>query len=307
MNATTLPAIASPPAPASHADEIRALFVEVQEDFARWSPGYNMHFGYWAPGMSPFDREAMLERMNVAAIAALRLPPASPAKVVDLGCGAGATARTLARLFPRAEVTGITLVHEQIELGARLNRQAKLARRIGFVLSDFADTWTGSASQDGAIAIESLCYAPGPDKLAALREAARLLRPGARLAVVDGFLVRGEPRGLIGWIYRRWCASWAITELARLDAFREALGRAGFVDVQVRDLFWHVAPSAAHVPFVALDHTVRALWRGRGRVSPWRWRHIAASWLSIALGLAPWTFRYCLVTARKGEARKAAA
>ena len=167
------------------------------------------------------------------------------------------------------------------------------------MLSDFTETWTGSASQDAAVAIESFCYAAGADKAAAVREAARLLKPGGRLAVVDGFLVAGEPRGPLGWIYRRWRDSWAIPELARLEEFKGALARAGFVDVQVRNLFWRIAPSAAHIPFVASSHMARALWQGRGRLSPWRWRHIAASWLSIALGLAPWSFRYCLVTARK--------
>jgi hypothetical protein len=196
-------------------------------------------------------------------------------------------------------VTGVTIVHEQIELGVKLNRKAGLARRIGFVLSDFTDTWTGTASQDGAIAIESFCYAAGADKAAAAREAARLLRPGARLAVVDGFLVGGEPRGLIGWIYRRWRECWAIPELARLADFTRALERAGFGEVETRDLFWHIAPSAAHIPVVALTHMLRELWASRGRLTRWRWRHIAASWLSIALGLAPWRFKYCLVTARK--------
>ena len=300
---TTLPHVLvgpDPPAPARpDPDAIRAFFVAAQDDFARWSPGYNMHFGYWAPGVNPLDREAMLERLSIEAIARLQLPPAHPVKVIDLGCGAGATARTLARLFPRAEVTGVTLVHEQIALGVKLNRSAGLARRIGFVLSDFTETWTGSGSQDAAIAIESFCYAPGVDKAAALCEASRLLKRGARLAVVDGFLAGGEPRGALGWIYRRWCASWAVAELARLEDFKAALTRAGFVDVEVRNLFWHIAPSVAHIPFVAAAHMARALWTGRGRLSPWRWRHIAASWLSIALGLAPWSFRYCLVTARK--------
>jgi SAM-dependent methyltransferase len=284
---------------APNADAIRALFVEAQEDFSRWSTDYNMHFGYLAPGMNLLDREAMLERLNVEVASRLHLPPASPVKVIDLGCGAGATARTIARLFPRAEVTGVTLVHEQIGLAVKLNRRAGLARRIGFVLSDFTETWTGSGSQDAAVAIESFCYAPGEDKASAVCEAARLLRPGSRIAIVDGFIFGGEPRGLTGWIYRRWCECWAIPELARIDAFKAALARAGFVDIEVRNLFWHVAPSAAHVPFVAFTHTIRALWEGRGRLSPWRWRHIAASWLSMALGLAPWSFRYCLVTARK--------
>ena len=286
-------------APAPDHDAIRAYFAQTQDDYGRWSRDWNMHFGYWSRGMNPFDREAMLERMNVEASDALALDPAAPAKVVDLGCGTGATARSIARRYKRVEVTGVTLVHEQIQLGARLNREAGLARRIGFVLSDFAGTWLGDASQDGGVAIESFCYAPGPGKYAALCEAARILKPGARLVVVDGFLARGTPRGVLGWIYRRWCAGWSIPELATLDEFTRAMRAAGFGDIEVRDIFRNVAVSAAHIPWVAFTHTVRELWIHRGRLSAWRWRHIAASWLSVLLGLSKGTFRYCIVTARK--------
>jgi cyclopropane fatty-acyl-phospholipid synthase-like methyltransferase len=280
-------------------DAIRAYYVAAQEDYRRWSPGYNMHFGYWAWGLNPFNREAMLERMNEEALAGLALPEDKPSRVVDIGCGAGATSRAIARKYRRAEVTGVTLVHEQIMLGCRLNRQAGLARRIGYLLSDFSETWLGAGSQDAAIAIESLCYAAGPGKAAAIREAARMLAPGGRLVVVDGFLVKGSPTGLLGWIYRRWCDSWAIGELAQLAEFKRELAAAGFVDIEVRDLSARIAPSAAHIPWVATSHMVRELWIGRGRLSPWRWRHIAASWLSIPLGLALGSFRYCKVTARK--------
>src|SRR5690348_4056499 len=128
MNTSVLIAARDPPpAPRNpDAEAIRALFVETLEDYRNWSTGYNMHFGYWAPGDNPLDREAMLERLSIEAIASLRLPPASPVKVMDLGCGVGATSRTLARLFPRAEVTGVTMIHEQIEMGVKLNRKAGL-------------------------------------------------------------------------------------------------------------------------------------------------------------------------------------
>ena len=287
--------------PPAGSDAVRALFREAQEDFRRWSPGYNMHFGWWKRGMSVFDREPMLEHMNEEVAAALELPAYAPAKAIDLGCGAAATARTVARRHPRCEVVAVTIVPEQIGLGVRLNREAGVARRIAFMLADFADTWAGTASHDAAYAIESFCYARGADKAPAVREAARLLKPGGRLVVVDGFLVGGPPTGILGWIYRHWCASWAIEELGQLEEFKAALWDAGFEQVEVRDLFREVAPSAAHIPVVATLHTVRALWEGRGRLSAWRWKHIAASWLSIALGLARGTFSYAMVTARKSR------
>ena len=280
-------------------EAIRAHYVQTLEDYGRWSRGYNMHFGHWKRGMNPFDREAMLEAANSEVIATLNLPAAATCRVVDFGCGAGATARALARRYPRAEITGVTLVHEQIMLACKLNRQAGLARRIGFVLADFTDTWFGAASQDGALAIESFCYAPGSDKASVLREAARVLKPGAHLTVVDGFLLAKEPGGLIGWIARRLRDGWAIAEFAVLGDFTRAMQAEGFEEIEVRDLSWRIALCVAHVPWVATTHMLRELWRHRGRLPALEWKHIASSWLAIFLGLARGTFRYCMVSGKK--------
>jgi len=288
-----------PMAEGTDVNAVRALFREAQDDFGRWSANYNMHFGYWMRGMSVIDREPMLEKMNEVVADALELPAYAPARAMDLGCGAGATARAVARRHPRCEVTAVTIVREQIELGRKLNRAAGVDRRIAFMLSDFTSTWTGPGTQDAVYAVESFCYAPGAGKAAAVREAARLLKAGGRLVVVDGFLEGAPPRGALGWIYRKWCASWAIAELAQREEFRAALWDAGFEGIEERDLFLQVAPSAAHIPVVATVHTARALWKGRGRLSAWRWKHIAASWLSMALGLARGTFGYRIFTARK--------
>jgi len=306
MNAIThANARAGPAVPhrAPDPDAIRALYAETQADFFAWSSGGNMHFGYWERGMSPLAREAMLERLNQRAIGELRLESlAVPTPhVADLGCGAGATARAIARRPERPIVIAVTLVRESIALAQRLDRAAGLSLRIAYALCDLAETWMASATMDAAVAIESFCYAPGEDKSAAVREAARLLKPGARLVVVDGFLAREPPRGALGWIYRRWCECWAVPQLANLAAFERALRANGFEEVEVTDLFWHAAPSALHIPWVAMRHTVRELWKSRGHISTWRWRHIAASWLSLALGIARGRFRYCMVTATRAR------
>ena len=297
-HATAVPRAAAQ-APAPDHDAIRALYRQTQLDFGAWSRGYNMHVGYFECGMNPLRREPMLERMNEVAIDALGLERHAHVRIVDLGCGAGATARAAARRHPWATGIGVTLVRESIALAMKLDREAGLSRHIAYALTDLANAWMASQTMDGALAIESFCYAPGSDKAAAAREAARLLRPGARLVVVDGFIAGDEPAGLFGRIYRRWCECWAVPQLARLDDFVRALEGAGFERVEVRDLFWRAAPSAAHIPWVAAWHTLREIWRGRGRISAWRRRHIEASWLSILLGLARGRFRYCLVTATR--------
>jgi SAM-dependent methyltransferase len=275
-------------------------FTEVAHDYRAWSPAYNMHFGYWRAGLNPFRREPMLEAMNQLVGDALRLDAAAPACgtcVVDLGCGAGATARALLRRWPRLHAVTVTNVPVQNRIARALDAGAGVADRAAHLEADFTRTGLPAAQADGAWAVESACYAPGLDKRAFCQEAARLLQPGARLAVIDGFLLRERPGRIAGWLHRLWADSWAVPTLARRDDFLAALRAAGFEQVQFRSLRWRIAPSALHVPFLATRFALAALWQVRGRLTPWRRKHIVASYCALALGLFWRDFDYGLVTA----------
>ncbi len=279
-------------------------FTEVAADYSAWSPSYNMHFGYWRPGLNPLRREGMLVEMNRVIGRALQLDSAPAAAtqrrcVLDLGCGAGATARTLVGDDPSLYAITVTNVAVQNRIAARLDAAAGVADRMAHIEADYTRTGLPAAQADGAWAVESACYAGGTDKADFIREAARLLKPGARLAVVDGFLLRRTPGRMAGRLHRLWADSWAVPTLAVRDDFIAALRAHGFDDIEVKSLRWRVAPSALHIPVLATRFTLAELWKARGKLGPWRRKHIVASYCALALGMFWRDFDYCMVTATR--------
>lgn len=179
-------------ATASTTDSFQRYYEEAGPDYATWSPNFNMHFGFFRRGMNPLNREAMLEQMNCEVLERLQLANqssvyASP-RVLDMGCGLGATLRSFARQLPSADLTGITLVPWQLEQGRQLNHACPGGQSIKLMLGNYEHTALPSESFDAVYAIESSCYARGANKSAFLREAHRLLRPGGQIVIADGFL-----------------------------------------------------------------------------------------------------------------------
>jgi SAM-dependent methyltransferase len=250
--------------------------------------------------MNPFHLEPMLEQMNREILARLHLQPQQSADILDMGCGVAATLRSLAHQLPAACLTGITLVPWQIERGAELNNASPNAARIHLVLGDYEHTPFPSASFDAAYALESSCYAHAPNKSAFLAEAHRLLRPGGRLAVADGFLLHPPAnRGLQHAIYRRLCDCWVIETLGEINPFTLELERLGFHNIQVEQLQYRVAPSVFHVPWVTLKFLVANVLFGSRKMTRARWNNILAPILLpfVSHPIGPMT--YCLITATK--------
>ena len=82
------------PAAATHVPpqiSLERYYREAGPDYAAWSRGFNMHFGYYRAGMNPLNREAMLEQMNREVLVRLHLDGIAAPHLLDLGCGLGAT------------------------------------------------------------------------------------------------------------------------------------------------------------------------------------------------------------------------
>jgi ubiquinone/menaquinone biosynthesis C-methylase UbiE len=284
-------------ATAEAANDFQRYYEEAGPDYAAWSPQFNMHFGFFRRGMNPFRREAMLEQMNCEALRRLQLRTESP-RILDMGCGLAATLRSIARRLPSARLHGITLVPWQLQQGRLLNQSARQAR-IALALGDYQHTAYAAASFDAVYAIESSCYATGRNKSKFLNEAHRILRPGGRIVVADGFLSPGKLRGPQQQIFRKLCDCWAIDTLGEIEPFTRELERIGFRDIAVERLQARVTPSVLHVPWVTLRFLVTTVLFGRRKMTRARWNNILAPLLMPFVGHPLGPMAYYLVSATR--------
>jgi SAM-dependent methyltransferase len=275
-------------------------YSEAGPDYAAWSREFNMHFGFYRIGANPLHRESMLEQMNAEVLARLQLDGIAEPRLLDLGCGLGASLRSFARRLPHARLLGITKVPWQVKQARALNDADGCSDRVRVMESDYEATNLPHAAFDGVYALESSCHAHGADKAALLREARNLLRPGGHLVVADGFLAGGSFAGSFQRrVYRKLCECWVIEELAELQLFTARLEQLGFIDIVVERLQMRVAPSVAHVPWVTLKFLLTNVIFGNRKMTRARWNNVLAPVL-LPLVSAPFgPMTYCVITATK--------
>ena len=276
-------------------EKMLTYYQESGPDYRTWSKAFNMHFGFYQWPGSPFRREAMLRNMNTEVLNRLLPNPGAQVTVADLGCGVGATLRQAAVQYPNAQLYGVTIVPSQARQGRTLTDE----KRISLLMEDFTDTSFPDNSLDGVYAIESSCYASGPAKADLLREIYRILKPGGRFVIADGFLRHQRPlTGLAGWAYRRLCQSWVLGELACLPDLLAHASVQGFSNLQAEDISWRVAPSVAHVPGTVAQFLFKQALTPT-LMTQARWDNLKGPLLTMILGLHQQHFGYFLVSGTK--------
>jgi MPBQ/MSBQ methyltransferase len=273
------------------------FYEEAGSDYEHWSSGLNMHLGFYRWGSNPFNREAMLEQLNLEVADRLKIHPDDHLLLFDLGCGMGAVSRTIARKYPNAIIKGVTLAPSQVSIAGDVNAKLGLGNRIEIINDDYTALPFGDGLADGAWAVESACYASGPDKADLVREKARLLKPGGRFVVADCFVIDPEKHFNLFFkkCYLTACDAWAVTELPMLELFVGAMQKYGFTDIIIEDISWRIAPSLAHAPFAVLTFVLKKILTGK-KLNKQSRGNLKASLLAIVLGLNRSKIRYCLVS-----------
>ena len=124
---------------------------------------------YRTPDMSG-QRDATLQRLNLKA----------GERVLDVGCGPGFLCETMAAAVgPTGRVVGIDISQDLIDFASR----HKISDRIDYRVGNATALPAEPAQFDAAVSTQVIEYVANVD--AALREIARILRPGGRAFIVD--------------------------------------------------------------------------------------------------------------------------
>jgi tocopherol O-methyltransferase len=239
--------VSNPLDAAAHIRQIVAYYEDTYLDYRVWwtsAATLAMHYGFWDE-QTTNHADAQLNMNRVLAVQA-ELKPND--HVLDAGCGVGGSAIWLAQEFG-VQVVGISLLPSEVRRGRSFAQQRGVADRVTFERQDFTHTTFPDGSFDVIWTIESMCHAP--DKREFLAEARRLLKPGGRLVVADGFRARrpfnsDEERSL-----HRWLSGWAVPDLMTAEEFADAARQVGFAHMRLDDITTNIQPSARRMYHLA--------------------------------------------------------
>jgi SAM-dependent methyltransferase len=159
-------------------------------------------------GIAAANRPMFLHELATAWLPAVpdldrRLRSATPPRVLDLGCGLGASSVALARAYPRATVLGVDLDEASVAQARAAAAEAGVADRVSFVVGDAARP-AQEAPFDLVTVFEAL-HDMG-DPVSALRTARDRLAAGGSVLVADervadAFTAPGDAteRLMYGW------------------------------------------------------------------------------------------------------------
>jgi tocopherol O-methyltransferase len=207
---------------ASHYDELDRFYREI------W--GEHVHHGLWVRG----DETQAQAVRQLAELVAREAAVTKGTRVVDIGCGYGATAQLLVDEFG-AEVTGFTISQAQYAIA---ETRAGGKGNPAYVCGDWLTNTLPADSFDAAIAIESSEHMDKPGFFA---QAQRVLRPGGRLVVNAWLSCESPTRNQERWLIEPICREGRMPHLGAESDYRRLAAEAGFRLERFQDVTQQIA------------------------------------------------------------------
>ncbi len=194
-----------------------------------------IHYGYWDEKVNSFPQS--LIRMNEVMMKTAAISKTD--RVLDAGCGIGGSSIFLAKTA-QCKVTGISLSERQVEQAKKNAEKNGVNDLVDFTAMNYSKTTFPDETFDVVWGCESICYAD--DKALFVKEAFRLLKPGGRLIVADGFVTKFENNEHP--YNRKWLEGWQVNYLETPERFCEFMKQTGFIGISHRDITKETSHSA---------------------------------------------------------------
>lgn len=210
-----------------------------------------LHMGYWDSEVHA-HRES-LNRTNQVLAQRAGIGPGDV--VFDAGCGVGGSMKYLEREFG-ARCIGATISMTQALKARELLSEVETGAPYRITCADFSDMPLQDSSVDVVWTMEALCYDADPSNF--LREAHRVLRPGGRLAIWDGFRTARPLSGENEALLHEFTTGWAVDDLSTMSEMCDRVQAAGFDSVEAIDCGRNVARSLRRLNRLSLAARVPA-------------------------------------------------
>jgi ubiquinone/menaquinone biosynthesis C-methylase UbiE len=156
------------------------------------------------------------ERFGREAVEKLNLRGFDGGRILDVGCGFGATAIVLAKALPGSEVVGIDLSDPLLEMAIQTVEEAGLSGRVTFEKADVQQIPYDDDSFDALLNVQMLHIVEDP--VAMLDEMERVLAPDGVLFMAD---IRRSWVGLLDKVFRSALTMEEANALVRRSRLRQ--------------------------------------------------------------------------------------
>ena len=212
--------------------------------------GLNIHYGFYDHQARSHKKAVVRSNEILADLVKIKAKDVC----LDAGCGIGGSAIWLAEKIG-ARVYGIALVPNHISRAKRYAFEHGVDRLTAFSIQDYTKTDFAPQSFDVVWAIESICHAS--DKEAFVCEAERILKPGGRIIMADGFQTSHPMRLQDEKLLTNWINCWQVPKLCTMPAMRVLLAAHNFDEITCHDFTDAIFPDARRlyqfsVPFLPI-------------------------------------------------------
>jgi len=213
-------------------------------EFSRWSDSYDRCILQWML-FGPSHR-VLIGRIRAVS-------RGRPIRMLDVGCGTGMFASAVRAALPAVKVVGIDLVAEMLAKGD--SRWRLHSGHVFPVQGDSERLPFSSASFDIVTCANSFHHYPHQDR--AVAEMRRVLKPGGRLMIIDGYR-----DNLWGWLIYDVCVAGVEGNVRHASAarFRDLMTQAGLQAIAQR-VHFGLAPflitegiAAEPIPVIPTPH-----------------------------------------------------